>query len=213
MGGIQVGRLLSANTRQFNVGCNVSQIDIPALGALARVEVSQQASIYGIIYDIFIADDGFVRQLVTAPEMDASVIADHRLNRSVPLEIQVITVGYREGGKNFHLIPPRPPLGLDVLTLCTDDEVIEFTSVGRFGYLRHLLREKDDVVGEVLAAHLQQASRAYLNAGKNLDWAKAAIQEIIVLLRDDYETLMKVLHALSDTTLFDEPSTNLLDRV
>lgn len=206
MGGIQIGRLLSANTRQFNVGCNVSQIEIPALGALSKVELNQHTSVYGIIYDIYIADDGFVRQLVTAPEMDASVISDHRLNRSVPLEIQVLTVGYRENGKIFHLLPPRPPLGLDLLTLCPDDELIEFTSVGRFGYLRHLLREKDDVVGEVLAAHLQQASRAYRSAGKNLDWVQSAIQEIIILLRDDYETLMKVLHALSDSLLFEEAS-------
>lgn len=205
MGGIQIGRLLSANTRQFTVGCNVAQIEVPSLAALTKVEITPRYAIYGLIYDIYIADDGFVRQLVTAPEMDASVIADHRLNRSVPLEIQVLTVGYSEAGKISHLLPPRPPLGLDKMTLCTEEELVEFTSVGRFGYLRHLLREKEDVVGEVIAAHLQQANRAYRSLGKNTEWVQAAIQELIILLRDDYETLMKVLHALSDTTMFEQP--------
>ena len=52
-------------------------------------------------------------------------------------------------------------------------------------------------VGELLAAHLQQAQAAQLPAG-NPGWANAATQELITLLRDDYPTLMSVLGALSD---------------
>ena len=35
----------------------------------------------------------------------------------------------------------------------------------------------------------------------NCNWASAATQELITLLRDDYPTLMNVLAALSDVTM------------
>ena len=93
--------------------------------------------------------------------------------------------------------PPRPPLSLDVIYLCSSDEIREFTSHGRFGYFRHLLRANDLPVGELLAAHILQAGAAQAEAG-NVKWKNAAIQELITLLRDDYATLMSVLGALSD---------------
>lgn len=201
MSQIQIGRLLSANTRQFLVGCAVSQFELPTLGALTQVEVSPGYIIYGLIYDIFIADDGLVRQLVTAPQVDASVIADHRINRSVPLEIQVLSLGFQQEGQIFHLLPPRPPLGLEAMRLCSEKELVAFTSAGRFGYLRHILREKDEAMGEVLAAHLQQAGLAHQKMGKP-EWAQEAVQEIIILLRDDYATLIRVLQSLADSLIF-----------
>ena len=60
-----------------------------------------------------------MRQLVTAVGVDESVIADNRLNRNVPLEMSVLTVGYRQGGRISHMLPPRPPLSLDVIYLCS----------------------------------------------------------------------------------------------
>jgi hypothetical protein len=111
--------------------------------------------------------------------------------------MSVLTVGYRLGGKISHLLPPRPPLSLDVIYLCTSEEVRQFTSSGRFGYVRHLLRAVDLPVGELLAAHIQQAGAAHAEAG-NVVWKNAATQELITLLRDDYATLMSVLGALGD---------------
>jgi hypothetical protein len=113
------------------------------------------------------------------------------------LELSVLTVGYRLDGKISHLLPPRPPLSLDVIYLCTPDGVREFTSYGRFGYFRHLLRASDLPVGELLAAHIQQAGVAHAEAG-NTEWRNAATQELITLLRDDYAMLMSVLGALGD---------------
>jgi hypothetical protein len=56
------------------------------------------------------------------------------------------------------------------------------------------LQAKDIPIGEILAAHLQQASAA--QPGKA--WVGKAAQELITLLRDDYPTLMSVLSALGD---------------
>ena len=193
----EIGRLLRAGTTGFVVGCRVAQIDAPSFGALARVALDGDYQVYGLIHDIHIDDDGLVRQLVTADGVEDAIIADNRINRNVPLEMSVLTVGYRLDGKISHLLPPRPPLSLDVIYLCTPDEVRQFTSNGRFGYFRHVLRAADVPVGELLAAHIQQAGAMHGEAGNN-EWKNAATQELITLLRDDYAMLMSVLGALGD---------------
>jgi hypothetical protein len=193
----EIGRLLRAGTTGFVVGCRVAQIDAPSFGALVRVALDGDYQVYGLIYDIHIDDDGLVRQLVTAEGVAEAVIADNRVNRNVPLELSVLTVGYRLDGKVSHLLPPRPPLSLDVIYLCSAEEIRQFTGVGRFGYFRHILRAADLPVGELLAAHIQQAGAAHTEARKG-EWRNAATQELITLLRDDYATLMSVLGALGD---------------
>jgi hypothetical protein len=193
----EIGRLLRAGTTGFVVGCRVQQIDAPSFGALVRVALDGDYQVYGLIDDIHIDDDGLVRQLVTAEGVDEAVIADNRVNRNVPLELSVLTVGYMLDGKISHLLPPRPPLSLDVIYLCSAEEVRQFTSMGRFGYFRHMLRATDLPVGELLAAHVQQASAAHAEVGDQA-WKSAATQELITLLRDDYPTLMSVLGALGE---------------
>ncbi len=197
MSEIRIGRLLRANTTNFIVGCRVNQLEAPAFGAMVRIPLGEGYQIYGLIYDIRIDDDGLVRQLVTAQGVDEAIIADNRVNRNVPVEMSVLTIGYQDNGPIRHLIPPRPALSLDVIYLCDGKELVEFTSTGRFGYFRHVLRATDVPVGELLAAHIQQANEAQVAAG-NPEWSSAATQELITLLRDDYPTLMAVLGALGD---------------
>ena len=197
MTAIEIGRLLRAGTSGFVLGCRVTQLTTPSFGALVKVPLENDYAIYGLIYDIRIDDDGLVRQLVTAEMVDASVIADNRLNRNVPVEMSVLSVGYRQRSQIFHLLPPRPPLSLDVIYLCDPSEICEFTQAGQFGYLRHILRAADLPVAELLAAHLQQANQAHCANGSP-DWIHDATQELITLLRDDYATLMYVLLAVRD---------------
>ena len=194
---IEIGRLLRAGTAGFVVGCRANQMDAPSFGALVRVPLPGEYQIFGLIHDIHIDDDGLVRQLVTAEDVNEGLVADNRVNRNVPLEISVLAVGYRQGKAIFHLLPPRPPLSLDRIYLCEAAEICQFTSSGRFGYFRHVLRAQDLPVGELLAAHLKQAQEAHCAAGHK-DWTNAATQELITLLRDDYPTLMSVLGALGD---------------
>ncbi len=193
----EIGRLLRAGTTGFIAGCSVSQFEAPSLGALVRAipDKDKDYKIYGLIYDIHIDDDGLVRQLVTAENVSAEVMRDNRERRIVPVEMSVLSVGYEQDGRIFHLLPPRPPLSLDVIYLCDDKDLARFTSAGRFGYFRHVLRAKDAPIGEILAAHVQQAGAAHKESGK---WKEEATQELITLLRDDYPTLMSVLGALGE---------------
>lgn len=191
---IQIGHLLRAGTTGFVAGCSVSQLEAPALGALVRAPLSTDYQVFGLITDIHIEDDGLVRQLVTAGNVSPEVMHDNRERRIVPVEMSVLAVGYEQDGKIFHLLPPRPPLSLDVIYLCSDIELAKFTSAGRFGYFRHILQAKDIPVGEVLAAHLLQVKEKT----KNEKWVEDATRELITLLRDDYPTLMSVLGALGE---------------
>lgn len=189
---IETGRLLRAGTTGFIAGCRVNQLNVPAFGALVRAPLGEGYQVYGLIHDIHIDDDGLVRQLVTSNNVSDDVMRDNRENRIVPVEMSVLAVGYEQDGKIYHLLPPRPPLSLDVIYLCDDNDMARFTE--KLGYFRHILNAKDAPVGEVLAAHIQQASAAH----KDKSWTEKATQEVITLLRDDYPTLMSVLGALGE---------------
>ncbi|HEX9019483.1 MAG TPA: hypothetical protein VF806_09860 [Anaerolineaceae bacterium] len=200
MSEIEIGRLLSASTISCVVGCRVSQAEAPAFGGLVRIPLTGEYSIYGLIYDIRIEDDGLVRQLVTAERITEDVIQDNRINRNVPVEVSVLHIGYRQGERIYHLLPPRPPLSLDAIYICGPEEACSFTGYGRFGYFRHVLRAVDLPVGELLAAHIRMMNEFHANQQTSY-WASSAVQELITLLRDDYPTLMTVLGALADVTL------------
>jgi hypothetical protein len=199
---IEIGRLLRSSTTGFVVGCRVSQLESPFFGGLVSVPLENGIQIFGLIHDIHIDDDGLVRQLVTAEDVDENIVADNRINRNVPLEMSVLTVGYGKAGRIFHLLPPVPPLSLDRIYLCTPQELCAFCQSGRFGYFRHILRSQEAPVAELLAAHLQQAQQAQRAAG-NDNWSSAAVQELITLLRDDYPTLMSVLGAVGEVYAHD----------
>ena len=189
---IEIGRLLRAGTTGFIAGCRVNQLNVPSFGALVSAPLGDGYKIFGLIHDIHIDDDGLVRQLVTADNVSAEVMKDNRERRIVPVEMSVLAVGYEQDGKIHHLLPPRPPLSLDVIYLCDDKDVARFTE--KFGYFRHILNAKEIPIGEVLAAHIQQAQAAH----KDKTWKEKATQEVITLLRDDYPTLMAVLGALGE---------------
>jgi len=192
---IEIGRLLRAGTMGFIAGCRVNQLDAPSFGALVRAPLGDNYQVYGLIYDIHIDDDGLVRQLVTADNVSDEVMKDNRERRIVPVEMSVLAVGYEQDGKIFHLLPPRPPLSLDVVYKCDEKDMARFTE--RFGYFRHILNNQEIPVGEVVAAHILQAQSAH----KDKSWQERATHEVITLLRDDYPTLMSVLGALSDVSV------------
>lgn len=191
----KVGYLLRSSITGFVVGTKVTEDEAPSFGALVKAPFGTSTWIYGLIHEMNIDDDGAVLQIATTDAIADTVIADNRRNRTVPLEISVLTVGHSRDGRILHLLPPRAPLSLDVVWQCTAAEVREFTQ--RFGYLRHLLRNEDLPVAELVAAHVESGAAAH--AAGAPAWRSAVTQELITLLRDDYETLMQVLGAIKDT--------------
>jgi hypothetical protein len=193
----EVGRVLRANTAGFAVGCRVSQLSAPSFGCLVKAQpVDEREAIYGLIYDMHIDDDQLIRRLVMAESPREEAINDQRRNRLLPIEMSVLTVGYRLNGAIFHGLPPRPPLNLDPVYICANRrEVEEFTE--RLGYLRLILRAVGGnvPVDQLLVAHIRSA---YEQRGWDTEWTMRVIEEVIELLRSNYEVLVPTLEALSD---------------
>ncbi len=107
---IAIGRLLRSSITGCVVGCNLSQATAPAFGQMVLIPLDEKTSVFGLIYDIHIDDDGLVRQLVTSSSISPAVIEDNRVNRNVPLEMSVGFTGCELDCKVSHLLPPRPPV-------------------------------------------------------------------------------------------------------
>lgn len=195
MSDISAGRLLRSNTRGCVVGCHVSQ-PAPAFGSMINIP-TKNGKVFGLVYDIHIDDDGLVRQLAAVGSVPDEVIFDNRINRNVPVEMSIIFIGYSIDNKISHLLPPRPPLSLDEMYICGPEDLRNFTNAGHFGYFRHIISEQDIPAGELLSAHLQAAGNAQKVDG-NTNWINEAIQEIIILLRDNHELMTNVLGAIGD---------------
>ena len=107
----EIGRILRANSGGFIVGCRVNQLSLPSFGALVRAEpIGGGEAIYGLIYDMSVADDQLVQRLVLAEDPPKEVIEDQRRNRLLPIEMSVLTVGYVIGDQIEYGMAPQPPL-------------------------------------------------------------------------------------------------------
>jgi hypothetical protein len=155
---LNVGRVLRAGTQGFVVGCEVLQPDIPKFGTFVRADgVAPDSAIYGLIYNVSLEDDLFARHFigVDTPE---EVVRDQRANRQVPIEVSVLAVGCGDGETILHCLPPQPPVTLDWLTQCTDEEIQAFTA--RLDYLQLVLGARQVPTDELLVASVRNAAAA-----------------------------------------------------
>jgi hypothetical protein len=190
-----VGRLLRSNTRGCVVGCRISQSP-PDFGSMIYIP-TEEGRIFGLVHDIHIDDDGLVRQLAASDTVSEEVILDNRLNRNTPLEMSILFIGHERNRTLSHLLPPHPPLSLDTMYLCSQDEIRQFTHTGNFGYFRYLLTNPDLPTADLVAAHISAGYQAQA-ASHAQQWKALAIDRVIVLLRDNHDLLNQVLFAVSD---------------
>ena len=195
-----IGRMLSANSLECVVSALTPQNEIPAFGSMLRIPMGNgQPEIYGVVTDIILEEDGFLRQIASSSGISDEVIRDAQENRNVPIVIRVAFIGYMEGDRVLHLLPPRPPVTLTEIYPCTIREICEFTR--KFGYLRLLMNVTQLPAGELLAVHLRQTAKAHVQLGDN-DWAQRAVAEVMDLYSDDPGTLIAVLGAVGDADIF-----------
>ncbi len=155
----EIGRVLRASTTRFAAGCRVTELAGPAFGALVKaLPLDGREAVYGVIYDLHIQDDPMVRQLIVAQDVPPETVEDQRHNRRVPIEIEVLNVGYHVEGLPVHGLPPRPPISLDPVYLCADGEVRAFTE--RMDFIRLLLNTRDVPADELIVACLRLAAQA-----------------------------------------------------
>jgi len=157
--GINVGRIVRSSTTRFAVGCQVLKAEVPVFGSLVKVPAMGNDEVYGLIYDVRMEDDPFVRQIASAAdELGPEYIEYMRRNRQVPIEVAILVVGYQHDGAVYHRLPPQPPLSLDVICTCTGEELVQFTE--QFDYFWLVLDSADLPADELLAANLRYAADA-----------------------------------------------------
>ena len=159
---LRVGRVMRSSTGEFTIGTRLLQADVPRFGAFVKAPSTDGCQVIGLIYDVLIEDDPFVRQLVTADREE--IIRDQRENRQVPATVSVLVVGHWRDGQMYAYLPPQPPAALDTLFTCTDEEVIRFTE--DFSYFRTVLNAIDARPDELLAASLRHAAAAHPGGGR-----------------------------------------------
>jgi hypothetical protein len=188
---IEVGRIIRSSTTRFAVGCRVLRPQVPVFGCLVKVRALDD-EVYGLIHDVRMEDDPYVRQIAALGDVGPEVIEDQRRNRQVPIEVSVLVVGHRHGDTVYHRLPPQPPLSLDVIHTCTSDELVTFTQ--RFGYFRLVLDCHDLPTDELLAANLRYAAEARDAAGRG--FLVDAGRELARLLAMDLPRLDAILRRI-----------------
>ena len=190
---LQVGRVLQASTRGFAIGCAVMRPDVPAFGSFVRAERKASGEvIYGLIYDVSVEDDPFVRQFIGANPPE-EVVLDQRENRQVPIEVRVLAVGCTAGDGVRHRLPTQPPVTLDWLYQCSADEIRAFTQ--RFDYFRLVLETREIPADELLAASLRAAAAARPKQRRESFLVEAG-RELVRLLAGDPTRLEGLLRRL-----------------
>jgi hypothetical protein len=194
----EVGRVLRASTMDFTVGVRKLQQNLPRFGALIRVQ-TDSTTIYGLIYDVLIDDDPFVRQLLAARDLRDEEVKDQRENRLVPAEVSVLAIGYGEAGTIYHLLPPQPPAALDMVYQCDDAEVKQFGSRLNkpcFDYFRLILQSQGIPADELLAASLREGARVRGSAGQQyLIDAGRELARILAIDPVRLDNILRRLHA------------------
>jgi hypothetical protein len=194
-----VGRVLRASTTGFDCGTRGSRIDERhVFGSFVRVPIAEDGTMYalGLIYAIRIDDDPLARELVMASIVDNSALLDQRENRMVPVEIAVITVGYTQQGEIIHALPPRPPLSLSEVELCSAEEIYAFTQ--SFEYFRLIISASEVPSDELLAAAIRCAAQMYpddrdLARSERYQFLVRSGRKLATLLSHDLKRLSRVL--------------------
>jgi hypothetical protein len=104
-------------------------------------------------------------------------------------------VGCGDGDTIRHCLPAQPPVTLDWLYQCSDEEMRAFTS--RFDYFRLVLESRDVPADELLAASLRNAAAARPENERERFLVSAG-RELVRLLAGDptrLEGLLGRLHA------------------
>lgn len=196
-----IGRILSASTAGFSVGARVNQLDEPGFGMLVRAQPRSEHRevVYGLLYDVRIDDDPMVKQLVLADSVSEEAIRDQHFHRIVPVEMKILSIGYMQNGAGAirHMLPPRPPLSLDPVYLCSDEEIQ--IALGYFGYFRMVLSNASVPSEQLLAAALLNVAKTYPEENQYQFLVEAG-QEAARLLANDLARLDNLLRLIYPVT-------------
>lgn len=189
-----VGRVLRGSTRGYSCGTHSTHISQQHnFGEFVKVSIANQSEIQiiGLIYAVEIQDDQLVSELVMASYVDDNVLRDQRENRMIPVEIKVLNIGYQSGGSMIQSLPPRPPMSLSNVTLCSADEVYQFTQ--QQDYFRLILGASEVPSDDLLATAIRYSSMVYSDTQERYGYLVACGRQLARSLPTDLRRLSYIL--------------------
>jgi hypothetical protein len=167
----------------------------PALGRLVCVETEPLPLIYGVVCHGTTASPDPGRRAVrrsTEDVYDGAIYREHpQLELTLRTEFTVRLVGYDDGQRVRHYLPPQPPPLHYSVHDCSTAQVKAFTD--RLRYLNLLLAATEIPPEQLLAAHIRQV---YGARSSDKVWLARVAREVSGLLKSDYERLMTVLYGI-----------------
>jgi len=189
-----IGEIVETNTLGFRAG-SVELHRPPALGELVKVRHQEHGRWYAVvIYGTTGAEAGrHVVRRATPDVRDEAIYRENpQLRRLLHTLFEARLVGWQEGDRLWHTLPPLPPPLHYSVYPCSAEEVAEFSE--RLHYFRLLLEPPPPLPAEqVLAAHIRHV---YAQRGYDDEWLGRAAREVAGLLKEDYARLMGLLYAI-----------------
>ena len=194
-GVLTIGRLLRSSTTGYVFGCSVPEPEVPRFGDFVKAPAQRgQSNVLGLIYNIVIDDDPFVRQMVATPNLAEEYILDQRQNRQVPIEVAVLSIGYASNGNGVICgLPPQPPITLDSIRPCAPEEVIDCTTT--FDYLRLILNSPEVPADELIVVSLRNAAQMRAPEDRPF-FLRSAGRELAKVLSRDLARLENLLRRI-----------------
>lgn len=192
-----VGRVLRASTRGFDCGTHSRSIRAHHdFGAFVKVPIANDDYIYtiGLIYKVEIKDDQLIAELVLGEAVPDSILRDQRENRLIPVEVKVLNIGYMAHGQMIHSMPPRPPMSLADVYLCSQDEVYQFTKSNDF--FRLVLGASEVPSDDLIAAAIRGASLVQMDQQMRYQFLVSCGQQLVRDLSSDLKRLAHILRLI-----------------
>jgi len=157
MESIFIGRVTRCSTRGFIGALRAPEPELPVFGGFCKAKAQQGKShVIGVIYNISIEDDELTRQMASMEKPIEEELADQQFLRQIPVEYDVLSIGYQSNNQFIYTLPPQPPLALAPIQMMTNEEIITFTR--QFHFIPLILSAENLPVDDLLAACLKNAA-------------------------------------------------------
>ncbi|MGB1286460.1 MAG: hypothetical protein ACPG7F_08010 [Aggregatilineales bacterium] len=194
----RVGRVLRASTRGFDCGTHSRDIgNQHDFGAFVMVPVANDSGTVaiGVIYKIEIKDDQLISELVMGDAVPDTILRDQRENRMIPVEVKVLNIGYAQNGNIIQSLPPRPPMSLTDVMVCTPDDIFYFTEQN-YDFFRLILGASEVPSDDLIAACIRKAANARENPDERYTFLVECGRQLARYLSNDLRRLSYVLNLI-----------------
>lgn len=187
-----IGEVVEASTTE--ILAQALELDsAPPFGAFVEVAGDDLLIVYGVVAHVQTSGiDPGSRAIMRGH----GEVRDERIyeeNPDLPLVLRTtfraLVVGFRDDGRLFQFLPPKPPRLHYSVSTCNSRSVREFTTHS-LDYLQVLLNAAEVPVDELLAANLRYAAAQQRDPDAFL---QRAGRELAQLLRADYPRLTGIL--------------------